>query len=198
MWFCFGCWASNTATQLIFFCPQRHSTICHHLPAWNLRRRCRWRSTYRWWWTWSCSAPPWHSPCSSGSLPSLSAHITVTRSFYFFPCSFIKMSPERPNKIMCSSCLMLALFSFHNHWFIFDQHNSSWLSLWGSSPVNVCDSELLFSNTNHHILHFVSNEGTLQPVSPWRWLFSILITLVLTARALKRRSLDYSGALAGK
>ncbi|XP_024913124.1 transmembrane protein 19 [Cynoglossus semilaevis] len=38
--------------------------------------------------------------------------------------------------------------------------------------------------------------GTLQPVSPWRWLFSILITLVLTSRALKRRSLDYSGALA--
>ncbi|XP_068163190.1 transmembrane protein 19 [Antennarius striatus] len=38
--------------------------------------------------------------------------------------------------------------------------------------------------------------GTLQPVSPWRWLFSILVPLVLTARALKRRSLDWSGALA--
>ncbi|XP_060889980.1 transmembrane protein 19 [Labrus mixtus] len=37
--------------------------------------------------------------------------------------------------------------------------------------------------------------GTLQPVSPWRWLFSILVPLVLTVRALKRRSLDKSGAL---
>ncbi|XP_041637187.1 transmembrane protein 19 [Cheilinus undulatus] len=37
--------------------------------------------------------------------------------------------------------------------------------------------------------------GTLQPVSPWRWLFSILIPLVLTLRALKRHSLDKSGAL---
>ncbi|XP_029019679.1 transmembrane protein 19 [Betta splendens] len=37
--------------------------------------------------------------------------------------------------------------------------------------------------------------GTLQPVSPWRWLFSILIPLVLSVRALKRRSLDSTGAL---
>ncbi|XP_069375698.1 transmembrane protein 19 [Paralichthys olivaceus] len=37
--------------------------------------------------------------------------------------------------------------------------------------------------------------GTLQPVSPWRWLFSILVPLVVTVRALKRRSLDRSGAL---
>lgn len=37
--------------------------------------------------------------------------------------------------------------------------------------------------------------GTLQPVSPWRWLFSILVPLVVTARAVKRRSLDRSGAL---
>ncbi|XP_060927747.1 transmembrane protein 19 [Limanda limanda] len=37
--------------------------------------------------------------------------------------------------------------------------------------------------------------GTLQPVSPWRWLFSILVPLVVTVRALKRRSLDHSGAL---
>uniref|UniRef100_UPI0037E868FB transmembrane protein 19 n=1 Tax=Semicossyphus pulcher TaxID=241346 RepID=UPI0037E868FB len=37
--------------------------------------------------------------------------------------------------------------------------------------------------------------GTLQPVSPWRWLFSILVPLVLTLRALKRHSLDKSGAL---
>ncbi|KAL0967241.1 hypothetical protein UPYG_G00249670 [Umbra pygmaea] len=37
--------------------------------------------------------------------------------------------------------------------------------------------------------------GTLQPVSPWRWLFSILVPLTLTTRALKRRSLDHTGAL---
>ncbi|XP_049891900.1 transmembrane protein 19 [Epinephelus moara] len=37
--------------------------------------------------------------------------------------------------------------------------------------------------------------GTLQPVSPWRWLFSILVPLVLTLRALKRSSLTHSGAL---
>ncbi|XP_034719516.1 transmembrane protein 19 [Etheostoma cragini] len=37
--------------------------------------------------------------------------------------------------------------------------------------------------------------GTMQPVSPWRWLFSILVPLVLTIRALKRGSLNYSGAL---
>ncbi|XP_047430808.1 transmembrane protein 19 [Mugil cephalus] len=37
--------------------------------------------------------------------------------------------------------------------------------------------------------------GTLQPVSPWRWLSSILLPVVVTLRALKRRSLDRSGAL---
>lgn len=37
--------------------------------------------------------------------------------------------------------------------------------------------------------------GTLQPVSPWRWLFSILVPFMLTIRALKRGSLDRSGAL---
>lgn len=37
--------------------------------------------------------------------------------------------------------------------------------------------------------------GTLQPVSPWRWLFSILVPFTLTIRALKRGSLDRTGAL---
>ncbi|XP_028305059.1 transmembrane protein 19 [Gouania willdenowi] len=40
-----------------------------------------------------------------------------------------------------------------------------------------------------------SVSGTLHPVSPWRWLFSILVPLVLTLRALKRRSLDRTGAI---
>ncbi|XP_039617860.1 transmembrane protein 19 [Polypterus senegalus] len=37
--------------------------------------------------------------------------------------------------------------------------------------------------------------GTLQPVSPWRWLFSILIPLILTSHAIKKKSLDHTGAL---
>ncbi|KAI4883000.1 hypothetical protein NFI96_015802 [Prochilodus magdalenae] len=37
--------------------------------------------------------------------------------------------------------------------------------------------------------------GTLQPVSPWRWLFSVLVPLVITSRALRRKSLDHGGAL---
>ncbi|XP_054480774.1 transmembrane protein 19 [Anoplopoma fimbria] len=40
-----------------------------------------------------------------------------------------------------------------------------------------------------------SYSGTLQPVSPWRWLFSILVPLMLVVRALKRSSLSSSGAL---
>ncbi|KAJ8261758.1 hypothetical protein GJAV_G00158070 [Gymnothorax javanicus] len=39
--------------------------------------------------------------------------------------------------------------------------------------------------------------GTLQPVSPWRWLFSILVPLSLASHGMKRKSLDHSGALAG-
>lgn len=40
-----------------------------------------------------------------------------------------------------------------------------------------------------------SVNGTLQPVSPWRWLFSILVPLLLTLRAVNKRSLSGSGAL---
>ncbi|CAL8405553.1 unnamed protein product [Arctogadus glacialis] len=40
-----------------------------------------------------------------------------------------------------------------------------------------------------------SYSGTLSPVSPWRWLLSILVPLVLAIRAVKRRSLDWTGAL---
>ncbi|XP_051975021.1 transmembrane protein 19 [Xyrauchen texanus] len=38
--------------------------------------------------------------------------------------------------------------------------------------------------------------GTLQPVSPFRWLFSVLVPLVITIRAFKRKSLDHGGAIA--
>lgn len=37
--------------------------------------------------------------------------------------------------------------------------------------------------------------GTLQPVSPWRWLFSVLIPLMITFRAFRRKSLDHGGAI---
>ncbi|XP_048881298.1 transmembrane protein 19 [Brienomyrus brachyistius] len=37
--------------------------------------------------------------------------------------------------------------------------------------------------------------GTLQPVSPWRWFFSMLVPIILVTRAIKRKSLDHSGAL---
>ncbi|KAG9342222.1 hypothetical protein JZ751_016724 [Albula glossodonta] len=37
--------------------------------------------------------------------------------------------------------------------------------------------------------------GNLQPVSPLRWLFSVLVPLMLTVRAVKRKSLDHTGAL---
>ncbi|XP_060758769.1 transmembrane protein 19 isoform X2 [Neoarius graeffei] len=37
--------------------------------------------------------------------------------------------------------------------------------------------------------------GTLQPVSPWRWLFSVLVPLIITSRALKKKSLDFGGCL---
>lgn len=40
-----------------------------------------------------------------------------------------------------------------------------------------------------------SYNGTLQPVSPWRWFFSILVPVVVSVRALRKRSLDYTGAL---
>ncbi|KAL4641467.1 transmembrane protein 19-like [Arapaima gigas] len=39
--------------------------------------------------------------------------------------------------------------------------------------------------------------GDLQPVSPWRWLLSILTPLSLTSRARKCGSLDHGGALGG-
>ncbi|XP_048463881.1 transmembrane protein 19-like [Rhincodon typus] len=37
--------------------------------------------------------------------------------------------------------------------------------------------------------------GTLPPVSPWRWLFSVFVPLIIASHALKKQSLDRSGAI---
>ncbi|XP_028602889.2 transmembrane protein 19 isoform X1 [Podarcis muralis] len=39
--------------------------------------------------------------------------------------------------------------------------------------------------------------GTLRPISPWRWLVSILIPLIIASRGFKKKSLDHSGAIGG-
>ncbi|XP_051886710.1 transmembrane protein 19 isoform X3 [Pristis pectinata] len=37
----------------------------------------------------------------------------------------------------------------------------------------------------------------LRPVSPWRWMFSVIVPLIITSHALKKKSLDRSGAIGG-
>lgn len=39
--------------------------------------------------------------------------------------------------------------------------------------------------------------GTLRPISPWRWLLSVVIPIVVVSHGLKKKSLDNSGALGG-
>ncbi|XP_048357895.1 transmembrane protein 19 [Sphaerodactylus townsendi] len=39
--------------------------------------------------------------------------------------------------------------------------------------------------------------GTLRPISPYRWLFSILIPLMIASRGFKKKSLDHGGAIGG-
>uniref|UniRef100_A0A7M4EFF6 Transmembrane protein 19 n=1 Tax=Crocodylus porosus TaxID=8502 RepID=A0A7M4EFF6_CROPO len=39
--------------------------------------------------------------------------------------------------------------------------------------------------------------GTLRPISPWRWLFSIVFPLLISSQGYKKKSLDHSGALGG-
>ncbi|KAJ7329828.1 hypothetical protein JRQ81_016002 [Phrynocephalus forsythii] len=39
--------------------------------------------------------------------------------------------------------------------------------------------------------------GTLRPISPWRWLFSILVPLIIASRGFKKKSLDHGGAIGG-
>ncbi|XP_064365191.1 transmembrane protein 19 isoform X6 [Dromaius novaehollandiae] len=37
--------------------------------------------------------------------------------------------------------------------------------------------------------------STLRPISPWRWLFSVLVPLAIVTQGFKKKSLDHSGAL---
>ncbi|XP_037245339.1 transmembrane protein 19 isoform X4 [Falco rusticolus] len=39
--------------------------------------------------------------------------------------------------------------------------------------------------------------GTLRPISPWRWLFSFSVPLVIATQGYKKKSLDHSGVLGG-
>ncbi|XP_030303724.1 transmembrane protein 19 isoform X1 [Calypte anna] len=39
--------------------------------------------------------------------------------------------------------------------------------------------------------------GTAQPISPWRWLFSVFVPLIIATQGLRKKSLDHSGALGG-
>lgn len=39
--------------------------------------------------------------------------------------------------------------------------------------------------------------GSLRPVSPWRWLFSVVVSVVISCNGFKKKSLDHSGALGG-
>nr|DBA31135.1 TPA: hypothetical protein GDO54_007032 [Pyxicephalus adspersus] len=39
--------------------------------------------------------------------------------------------------------------------------------------------------------------GTLRPISPWRWLVSVITPIIIVSNGLKKKSLDNSGALAG-
>ncbi|XP_071408316.1 transmembrane protein 19 isoform X1 [Pithys albifrons albifrons] len=39
--------------------------------------------------------------------------------------------------------------------------------------------------------------GSLRPISPWRWLFSVLVPLIIATQGFKKKSLDHSGALGG-
>ncbi|XP_054301412.1 transmembrane protein 19 isoform X2 [Pongo pygmaeus] len=39
--------------------------------------------------------------------------------------------------------------------------------------------------------------GNLRPISPWRWLFSVVVPVLIISNGLKKKSLDHSGALGG-
>ncbi|XP_038612081.1 transmembrane protein 19 isoform X2 [Tachyglossus aculeatus] len=39
--------------------------------------------------------------------------------------------------------------------------------------------------------------GNLRPISPWRWLFSVVVPVLIVSNGFKKKSLDHSGALGG-
>ncbi|XP_076967558.1 transmembrane protein 19 isoform X4 [Tamandua tetradactyla] len=39
--------------------------------------------------------------------------------------------------------------------------------------------------------------GNLQPISPWRWLFSVVVPVLIVSNGFKKKSLDHGGALGG-
>lgn len=39
--------------------------------------------------------------------------------------------------------------------------------------------------------------GNIQPISPWRWLFSVVVPVLISYNGFKKKSLDHSGALGG-
>ncbi|XP_036107722.1 transmembrane protein 19 isoform X3 [Molossus molossus] len=39
--------------------------------------------------------------------------------------------------------------------------------------------------------------GNLHPISPWRWLFSVVVPVLIVSNGFKKKSLDHSGALGG-
>uniref|UniRef100_A0A8C2VYX9 Transmembrane protein 19 n=1 Tax=Chinchilla lanigera TaxID=34839 RepID=A0A8C2VYX9_CHILA len=39
--------------------------------------------------------------------------------------------------------------------------------------------------------------GNIRPVSPWRWLFSVVVPVLIACNGFKKKSLDHSGALGG-
>ena len=47
------------------------------------------------------------------------------------------------------------------------------------------------------MLYFYNFSGNFQPVSPWRWLFSVVVPVLIVSNGFKKKSLDHSGALGG-
>lgn len=81
--------------------------------------------------------------------------------------------------------------------------HSAFLGAW--TEERLCSCLMIFSCIKtgkpplpSYLVHLPPCAGTLQPVSPWRWLFSILVPFVLTVRGFKKHSLDRSGALGGE
>lgn len=174
--------------------------------VWTLKARCWWKNIPRWWLTWLCCVPRWHFRFSSGLSLSRSVPTLV--------------SPDSPFTCLCSGfflCSTLAVLwlpfpvvhlsftSFPEHFCSCMQKNFINADGLGAELRKICApvswSSHAWKLENHHYClsaYLPPCAGTLQPVSPWRWLFSILVPFVLTVRGFKKRSLDRSGALGGE